>query len=141
MVPFYDLKSAFQFARQLARLGVIPQTTVLHDRLLGAFVVALVNIYGKEDQRRLLEVVRPKLNEPRRQALEDLTLARGPIPHDILERMVKARERGWRPAKIALKMNEQGIIAGMGGVRWTSKKVRTALAQYDERVSSHQQAA
>jgi hypothetical protein len=47
--------------------------------------------------------------------------------------MLAARDRGWKFAKIADKMNEQGIIAGMGGVRWTPQKVRKALTEYDKK--------
>jgi hypothetical protein len=38
-------------------------------------------------------------------------------------------------------MNELGVIAGMGGKRWTSQKVRKAVAAYEERHGKHQEAA
>jgi hypothetical protein len=131
-VQFTNLKDAFDLARRLARLGIIPRTTVLHDDMFGEPVVALVNIYGKEDQRKLLDGLRSKLNELQLERFERLVLARGPIPEDIIERMVKARALGWKVSKIAEKMNEQGIITGMGK-RWTPTKVKNALAEYDKK--------
>jgi hypothetical protein len=91
-------------------------------------MMAYVVLYSASDQRTLFEAVESELNEERRQALEDLVLARGPIPPHILERIRKAKRRGWSATKIADTMNERGIIAGMGGVHWTPKKVRAALA-------------
>jgi len=38
-------------------------------------------------------------------------------------------------------MNELGIIAGMGGIRWTPKKVRAALFEYERRLGQQDQAA
>lgn len=109
--------------------------------MFGQPVVAYTHIYGKEDQRKLFDRLQSKLNEPRRDLFERLVLARGPIPEDILDRMVKARQRGWKFSKIAEKMNEQGIIAGMGGIRWTAQKVTKALGHYDRRVAPAVEAA
>jgi hypothetical protein len=131
-VQFAQLKESFEFARQLARLGIIPSTTILHEDMFGEPAASVVNIHGKEAQRALLKQVGRKLDEPRLKKLQDLVLARGPIPEDILERTAKARERGWSYLKIASKMNELGIIEGMGGVRWTPQKVKKALAQREE---------
>jgi hypothetical protein len=132
-VQFAQLKEAFEFARQLARIKIVPSTTIVHDEMFGAPVAAIVNVYGKDDQRRLLELLASRLDESPRTKLSDLVLARSPIPDGIVERMVQARERHWNFAKIADKMNEQGIIEGMGGVRWTPQKVKQALAQYNKK--------
>lgn len=131
-VQFASIKEAVLFAKHLVPLGVEPSSTIIHEKMFGDPLGAIVNVYGKESQRRLLRLVADQLHERPRKQLEDLVLARGPIPDDILERMVKARERKWSPAKTAEKMNEQGIIAGMGGARWTAPKVKKALASYDE---------
>jgi hypothetical protein len=37
-------------------------------------------------------------------------------------------------------LNGQGIIAGMGGIRWTAKKVRAAIAEYERRTANHEAA-
>jgi hypothetical protein len=134
-VRFESIKEALVFARQLAPLGIAPSTTIIHDEVSGYALGAVVKIYGKEAQRTLLDLVCSDLDEPRREQLQDLVLARGPIPEDHLERMAKGRARGWSHSKIAEKMNKQGIIAGMGGVRWTPQKVKNHLKKYDERQS------
>jgi len=128
---FAELKKAFEFARQLAILGIVPTTTIDHDKF-GDPVVAGVRIYGKGEQHRLFEGFKGQLEEGQLRRLEMLVLARGPIPDEIVERMVAARKRGWNCLKIAEKMNEQAIIAGMGGVGWTALKVKHALAEYDK---------
>lgn len=101
--------------------------------MFGEPVASVVNIHGKEAQRKVLTHVGPKLNEPRLKKLQGLVLARGPIPEDILERMASARKRGWNCRKTAEAMNKQGIIEGMGGVRWTPQKVKKALTEYDKK--------
>lgn len=128
---FAELKEALPFARQLALLGITPHTTIKHDAF-GWPVLTSVNVLGKDDQRGLYEGLASQLDTPQAEALGALVLARGSVPDDILERMVMARTRGWKPVKIAQKMNEEGIIAGMGGVRWTPQKVKKALAEYDK---------
>jgi hypothetical protein len=137
---FGTVKEALELARQLAMIGIVPRTMIDHDEF-GLPLLAQVTIWAKDDQRRLLEGAPETLDESQHQKLEDLVSARGPIPEDILERMVQARERGWSSARTASKMNEQGIIAGMGGVRWTARKVKAALVDYDERHAEHREAA
>jgi hypothetical protein len=135
-----DMREAMQYAKQFARLGVIATTTISHDDL-GRPVLAHVNVYDKGAQNRLLEIVQSKLTQPRRQRLEDLVLARGPIPNDILKRIATAHDRGMRPQTIAGKLNQLGIVAGMGGKGWTAKKVKAALAEHERQLQPHQQAA
>jgi hypothetical protein len=117
-----EIDRDFPHLSVVARLGIIPSTTILHEDMFGEPAASVVNIHGKEAQRALLKQVGRKLDEPRLKKLQDLVLARGPIPEDILERTAKARERGWSYLKIASKMNELGIIEGMGGVRWTPQR-------------------
>ena len=131
---------AMERARQLARIGIIPRTSIEHDSF-GTPVWAQVTIYAKGDQKQLFELTQTRLSREQRQRLEDLVLARGPIPDDILEKIWVSQQRGRKPNQIADRMNELGVIAGMGGKRWTAQKVRKALAEYERRRDPHQEAA
>jgi hypothetical protein len=124
-----DLTAAVEIAKNLATLGITPLTSVIHDAA-GQPAEAYVNIHKKAAQRSLLERTESRLNAERRKQLEDLVLARGPIPDDILGRIAASAECGQSPAETARRMNELGVIAGMGGKRWTAQKVKAALAQY-----------
>jgi hypothetical protein len=130
-----DVHEASGLAEQLDLLEAVFQTNYRRDasgRPTGAFLA----LYDRESQKRLLEATRHELAQKRQSALETLVLARGSIPNDLLERMWKASELfGWSNEKIAQKMNDSGIIAGMGGMRWTAKKVRAALADYDSDIA------
>jgi hypothetical protein len=128
-----NMMEAMERARQLARLGVIPRTTIEHDTRFGEPILAHVNIYAKGDQKHLFESAQTRLSREQRKRFEDLVLARGPIPDDILEKIWISYQRGRKPTQIAERMNELGVIAGMGGKRWTAKKVRDALAEFDRR--------
>jgi hypothetical protein len=104
-----------------------------------ASALAYVVLYDAADQRRLFEVLESRLDPERHQRLEDLVLARGPIPDNILKRIRRASEI-WSADRIAEALNGQGIIAGMGGIRWTAKKVRAALVEYERRTANHEAA-
>jgi hypothetical protein len=135
-----EMKEAMQFARQLAGLGIIPTTNITHDQF-GNPALAHVHVYRRDEQEALLEIVQEALSEPRRRALTDLVLARGPIPEDILEKIWISHHRGGRrPGQIAERMNELGVIAGRRK-RWTAQKVQKALAEYEGRREQHQEAA
>jgi hypothetical protein len=131
---------AMERARQLARIGIIPRTSIEHDSF-GTPVWAQVTIYATGDQKHLFECTETRLSREQRERLEDLVLARGPIPDDILEKIWVSHQRGRKPNQIADRMNELGVIAGMGGKRWTAQKVRKALAEYEQRRGAHQEAA
>ena len=136
-----DMKRAMERARQLATIGIIPRTSIEHDSL-GFPAWAQVTIYAKGDQKHLFECTETRLSREQRQRFEDLVLARGPIPDDILEKIWISHHRGGRKLnQIAERMNELGVIAGMGGKRWTAQKVRKALAEYQRRREQHQEAA
>jgi hypothetical protein len=136
-----DMKRAMERARQLATIGIIPRTSIEHDSL-GFPVWAQVTIYAKGDQKHLFECTQTRLCRDQRQRFEDLVLARGPIPDDILEKIWISHHRGGRKLnQIAERMNELGVIAGMGGKRWTAQKVRKALDEYERRRDQHQEAA
>lgn len=135
-----EMREAMQLARYLARLGIVPSTTITHDEF-GAPVLAHVNVYSPTGQEAVLSIVKRELTSDRHRALEDLVLARGPIPDELLERIAKADRLGKRPQKIADRLNTEGVIAGMGGVRWTAKKVRDALVEYKKRREQDQEAA
>ena len=136
-----DPKEAMERARQLARIGIIPTTTIEHDSF-GFPMWAQVTIYAKGDQEHLFECTHDRLSREQHKRLEDLVLARGPIPDDILEKIWISHHRGGRKLnQVAERMNELGVIAGMGGKRWTGQKVRKALAEYERRRDQHQEAA
>jgi hypothetical protein len=135
-----QMKETMQFARQLARLGINPITSITHDEF-GGPLTAFVNVHTVKAQEALLEVVQVALSEPRRQALEDLVLARGPIPDELLEKIWKSHDGGRTPHQIASKMNELDVMPGRGGKGWTGTKVREALAEFKRRREQHQEAA
>lgn len=125
-----DMTQAMQLARQIARIGIVPTTTIEHNAVFGDPIRAHVKIWSHTDQKELLEIVGAHLSEPRQQQLSDLVRARGPATPEILQRTWDAHKRGWSSTKIARKMNEAGIIDGMGGKHWTPKKVNALLEEY-----------
>ena len=127
-------------ARQLARIGIIPCTSIEHDSF-GTPIWAQVTIYAKGDQKHLFECTHTRLSREQHQRLEDLVLARGPIPDDLLEKIWVSHQKGRKLNQIAKRMTELGVIAGMGGKRWTAQKVRKALDEYARRRDQHQEAA
>jgi hypothetical protein len=135
-----DMREAMQFAKQLTRLGTGPTTTITHDDF-GQPLIAYVNVYTVDDQEALLESVQDGLSEPRRQALQDLVLARTPIPDELLDKIWTSHERGRTPHQIATKMNELDVMPGRGGRGWTAKKVRTALSEFERRREQQEAAA
>jgi hypothetical protein len=135
-----DMKEAMERAKQLARIGIIPRTSIEHDSF-GFPMWAQVTIYAKGDQEHLFECTHDRLSREQHKRLEDLVLARGPIPDDILEKIWISHQKGRKLNQIASRMNELEVIAGMGGIRWTGQKVRKALAEYERRRDQHQEAA
>jgi hypothetical protein len=135
-----DMREAMQFAKELARLGISPTTTITHDEF-GRPLMAYVNVHTVNDQTALLETVGAALSETRRQALENLVVARSPIPDELLTKIWRSKEAGRKPHQIATKMNELDVMPGRGGKGWTAKKVRDALAEYDRRADPRPEAA
>ena len=124
-------------AKQLARIGIIPTTSIEHDSVGWPDWAKVTS-----DQKHLFEETETRLSREQRQRFEDLVLARGPIPDDVLEKIWISRHRGGRKLnQIAERMNELRVIAGMGGKRWTAQKVRKALAEYERRRDQHLEAA
>jgi hypothetical protein len=135
-----DMKEAMERAKQLARIGIIPRTSIEHD-CFGTPDWAQVTIYAKGDQKYLFECTHDRLSRELHKRLEDLVLAREPIPDDILEKIWISHQKGRKLNQIASRMNELEVIAGMCGIRWTGQKVRKALAEYERRRDQHQEAA
>jgi hypothetical protein len=115
-----------QIAQDLSQLGVTFQINDRSGEGSAGAIVAYLAIYDLEEQNKLLESVRDQLEEPRRTAFKNLVLARGPIPKDVLARMIATIEAGKSPEYLAKKLNEHGIVAGRGQ-KWTPKKVRDAV--------------
>ena len=90
-----NMKEAVERARQLAKIGIIPTTSIEHDSF-GTPIWAQVTIYAKGDQKHLFECTETRLSREQRQRFEDLVLARGPIPDDILEKIWISHHRGGR---------------------------------------------
>lgn len=124
------MEEAKAIPKALVRIGIVPTSKVEYDAQFGYATSVHVNIWSHDDQKELLNMFGKHLSPKRQKQLEDLVLARGPVPPDIVERTWQAHRRGWAPTKIAKKMNEQGIIAGMGGKGWTAKKVEAQLARH-----------
>lgn len=135
-----NMKEAMERAKQLARIVIIPRTSIEHDGF-GTPIWAQVTIYAKGDQKHLFECKQTRLSGEQRQRFEDLVLARGPIPDDILEKIWISHRGGRKLNQIAERMNELGVIAGMGGKRWTAQKVRKALDEYEPRRDQQPEAA
>ena len=134
------MSEARRLANHLASLGLNARTNVRYDDG-GEPTLAYVVLYEGADQRRLFEILESHLDPNRRQRLEDLVLARGPIPDELLERICAASERlAWNADRLAEQMNRQGIIAGMGGIRWTAKKVKAVLDEYASRTAEEETA-
>jgi hypothetical protein len=136
-----DMNEARRLAKHLASLGLHARTNIRFDDR-GEPTLAYVVLYDAADQQRLFEVVESRLDPDRRRRLGDLVLARGPVPDDLLQRIWAASQRmAWNTEeRIAEQMNTQRIISGMGGVRWTAKKVRAALDEYERRAANHEAA-
>ena len=92
-----------------------------------------MTIYGREGQRRLLETFGTLLDGSRLLQLEDLVAARGPIPEGILRRIGATIDAGKSYDYVADALNRHGVIAGMGGRRWTATKVRRAVTESSAR--------
>jgi hypothetical protein len=135
-----DIDEARQLEAHLASFGFEARTNVRRDEH-GQPRLAYVTLYDAADQRRLFDVLEGHLEPNRHQRFEDLVLARGPIPDDILQRIWRASETfAWTAERIAQEMNKLRIIAGMGGIHWTAKKVRAALDEYERRAAEHEAA-
>jgi hypothetical protein len=135
-----DMEEANRVAKQLVELGSEVRTNVRYDET-GEPTLVYVTLYDASDQKRLFELIEARLDAEPRRRFEDLVLARGPIPDDILEKIWHAAQRGWKVQQIADRLNELGLIAGMGGVHWTPRKVRDALAEHHRRAGEYQEVA
>jgi len=135
-----DMREAMQYAKQLTRVGISPTTTITHDEF-GQPLIAYVNLSAMKALKALLETVEAALSEPRRQALDDLVLARSPIPDGLLEKIWTSHERGRTAHQIATRMNELDVMPGRGGKGWTAKKVQEALSEFRRRGEQHRETA
>lgn len=85
-----------------------------------------LSIYSVEGLKALLEATGEMLEEEPRKELDRLVRARGPIPREQLQDMrFDAQERGL--AWVAGDLNRRRVVDGMGGLRWTAKKVKKKL--------------
>lgn len=123
-----DMTEAASYEHALTAVGLNARTNHRRNED-GEAIYAFVVLYDHSDQQQLFELVKERLEPERRQALETLVLARGTVPPDIKRRINDALHlMGWSAAKTAEKMNAAGVVAGMGGHRWTGNKVKAAVA-------------
>lgn len=116
-----------ELGESLSALRVRHQTNCVRAGRDESSPVAYVATYWHEDQKRLFEAVKDQLTEPRRKRLEDLVLARSPIPKDILARMRATIRSGKSYEYLADRLNELDIVVGMRGGPWTPPKLLLAL--------------
>jgi hypothetical protein len=116
-----------RLGESLSLLGVRYQTNYAKAERNERSDVAYLVTYWYDDQKRLFEAVRDHLTEPRRKLLEDLVLARSPIPEDLLARMQATIRAGKSYEYLAERLNELDIVVGMRGKPWTARKVLLAV--------------
>lgn len=116
-----------RLGENLSLLGVKYQANYAKAERVERSDVAYLATYWYDDQQRLFEAVKDHLAKHRRKLLEDLVLARGPIPKELLAKMRATIRVGKGYAYLAEKLNELDIVAGMGGKPWTGRKVLLAL--------------
>jgi len=116
-----------RLGESLSLLGVNYQANYARAERKERSEVAYIATYWRDDQNRLFAAVKDLLIEPRRKLLEDLVLARSPIPEDILARMRATIRIGKGYDYLAERLNELDIVVGMGGKPWTPRKVLLAL--------------
>jgi hypothetical protein len=126
-----EIHDVAHLGEALSELGVEFQTNFRRDAN-GTPKRAFVSVYAVESLRGLLDAVTGSLAPARKTALETLVRAREPIPMTVLKSMQHYVGWGESHAKIAQRLNAKPVIDGMGGKRWTAKKVAAALAEYDQ---------
>jgi hypothetical protein len=129
-----------RIAQDLNQLGVTFQINHLSGEGSAGAIIAYLAIYDLEEQNKLLDSMGDRLEGPRRMAFENLVLARGPIPDDVLAKMIATIDAGKSPEYLADKLNELGIVAGRGQ-KWTPKKVRKAVNDADLRDQEHRRSS
>ena len=92
-------------------------------------IVAYVAIYDLDAQRQLLEQFGDDLNDTRRESLELLVRARGPVDPEVLGKIVARVNFGRSYEYIAGALIEREIIDGMGK-GWTASKVRRVYHEH-----------
>lgn len=117
-----DVQEAQSFAEVLDGLGVTFQANFRRDER-GRPLKASLAIYDLDSQRRLLAALGDELDEPRREALDTLVRARGPVPKEVRDRIRASVEWGRSYEQIAQRMTELKVIDG-SRAGWTKKKVR-----------------
>ena len=118
---------ATKLGGSLDLLQVRNQTNYVRGEREEGSPIAYVATYWFEDQKRLFEAVKDQLDEPRRKRLEDLVLARSPVPEELLPRMRATIRSGKSYEYLADRLNELDIVVGMRGGSWTPPKVLLAL--------------
>jgi hypothetical protein len=134
------IKETIGLARNLARIGVTPRTTIRHDDFGNPALIRVV-IHSKDDHAYLLKVTEAKLRPVRRQQLDDLVSAFAPISDQLLQWIWRHHQRGRSAASLADKLNQEGRIGGMGGKRWTTQKINKRIAEVKERWQPQAEAA
>ncbi len=124
-IAVHDTTEATELGKQLDLVGATYQANFKRNSD-GTPTMAFLAIYSLGDQQRLLGALQASLDPDARHALETLVAARGPIPDEIVHRIRDYRSMGKDPGWIATRMNEAGIVDGMGRRGWTAAKVTRA---------------
>jgi hypothetical protein len=125
VTPDFDLTAKYEST--LTALE-IPFKTNYKTDAEGNRTLALVTVYDAHGQKQLFDLVHNELVSERREALSDLVLARGSVPAEYITWIRHYRREGETWDQVADRLNASGLIAGMGGKRWTAKKVRSAAS-------------
>jgi hypothetical protein len=121
-----DAKEAQALEKALAALDLLAMIEYKHEPDAGELIY--VSVWDVGDQRRLFRMVEDQLSQGRRELFQQLVRARGPILPALLEKIKQAHEQGRSPAKIAEELNELGVLDGMKGKTWTTRRIEAALA-------------
>jgi hypothetical protein len=116
-----------ELVNNLTVLGIVPRATVYYDEY-AVVVKVTVNIYTNTDHRLLFEKTKDGLEPGTSRRLDDLVLARSRLPDEIRENIYRSADGGRTPAQIAARMNELGIVAGMGK-SWTPQKISKIMKE------------
>jgi len=116
-----------RLGESLTELGVKYQINYTKAGRKARSAAAYVATYWYDDQKRLFEEVRDQLTEPKRKLLEDLVLARSPIPADLRGRMRATIRSGKSYEYLADRLNELDIVVGRRAGPWTPQKLLLAL--------------
>jgi hypothetical protein len=127
-IKITNLRGAEEVERALCQLEIVysrarpyrPDGTPASDIYL--------RVTDLEGLKTILDAVGDAIGDEQRKRLDELIRARGPIPKRIRDGILtRFHERQMSAQEIADELNEKGIVDGMGGKKWTARKVSGVL--------------